>query len=211
MTEITINGLRWASFIFSYIYKGDQYYMVRERNEELNEVIIERSIKFLNKWGCRITNIKIPYICRMVKKQILTTDLTELSNEKLETTNLDNIKSLIYDLFNRIDDIEEIGSTGVSKLLYILVNQKLFVMWDEAIAEKYECSLDADGYFKFLKEMQKRSKDICKQVRNPAELLTTELRKLIPDLPRKTLAKYLDEYNWITITKEITCPPQWRP
>lgn len=29
--------------------------------------------------------------------------------------------------------------------------------------------------------------------------------------PYKTMAKYLDEYNWVTITKKAPVPPSWHP
>jgi len=42
---------------------------------------------------------------------------------------------------------------------------------------------------------------------NPANYLSQQLKYN----PPKTMAKFLDEYNWVTITHQTPVPPDWPP
>lgn len=100
----------------------------------------------------------------------------------------------IYDAFSSIKGIQY---TGASKVMH-LCNRELFVMWDAYISgnsrKKWyrECDIDyhhykrdAKGYLEFLKEQQERIKDVSWGNR------------------KRTLAKAIDEYNYINITEPI--------
>jgi hypothetical protein len=111
------------------------------------------------------------------------------------------------------------AATATSKLLHIL-QPKLFVMWDRKIRDDFHDKnsqvLDsAKGYGTFLQLMQKKATDVCnafnkrypRQKRDPAKFLSDNLKYN----PPQTFARFLDEYNWITITKGCSIPPPWHP
>ncbi len=119
----------------------------------------------------------------------------------LQTADLDdkelcnNIK-MIYDSFRKINGIE---FTGASKIMHIC-NPELFVMWDSYISGNYqtkklygECNIpyfqynrkNVDSYITFLKHQQARIKDV---------------KWVNPTSPVRTLAKVIDEYNYVHIT-----------
>jgi len=134
---------------------------------------------------------------------LLSTHFNALKNQTFESIDLPAYKSEITAIFNALSKIKGIEFTGAPKLMH-LKNPKLFVMWDEYIRgtkpkkyylklqiiqtgeleyEKY--SKDAEGYFHFLKDMQYR----FAHIRSPSNA--------------KTLAKAIDEFNYVRITLPI--------
>lgn len=105
----------------------------------------------------------------------------------------------------------KLGETFASKLAHV-VNPELFVMWDNGIARNFRES-GITSYIDFLREMQvwgRLVNDDCSQLKlgdDAAEFLSAQLGHA----PGKTLAKYLDEHNWMVIQriKEELIPPQW--
>lgn len=103
--------------------------------------------------------------------------------------------------------VKNIGPTAISKVLHLL-NPELFVMWDADIRDEYGVKGSANGYIEFLKKMQNEidealeeeaknrgyskgevARKICKEL--TSEKLSREFIK------KKTLAKLIDEYNWM--------------
>jgi hypothetical protein len=90
-------------------------------------------------------------------------------------------------------------------------------MWDEAIREdtRLRAADTADGYLEFLKKMRNTAKRVVEDFRvsysdekmGPAVFLSRKLG-LHPPL---SLAKFIDEYNWITVTRQAEIPPKWHP
>ena len=103
--------------------------------------------------------------------------------------------------------VKNIGPTAISKVLHLL-NPELFVMWDEKIREKHGAKGSANSYIKFLMKMQDEINEALEEeaknrgcskdevARRICEELTSEkLRREL--LKKKTLAKLIDEYNWM--------------
>jgi len=126
-----------------------------------------------------------------------------LKNQTIESVDLSIFKKDIVAIFNALSQIKGIEFTGAPKLMH-LTNPKLFVMWDDYIRgarpnryylrlplfknglftkEKYP--RNADGYIQFLKDMQCR----FGHLRAPSTA--------------KTLAKAIDEFNYVRITLPI--------
>lgn len=117
-----------------------------------------------------------------------------------------------------------LGPTGISKTLHIFYPE-VFVMWDAFIKKTFEEFFYKDGnkpksdspaYVDFLKQM----KDFANKnsVNNDmASDIQTKLRGWIEasdsSLPDQilTVAKLIDEYNWVKITAKRTLPPTWWP
>jgi hypothetical protein len=90
-------------------------------------------------------------------------------------------------------------------------------MWDEAIRKHARLrAVDAaDGYAEFLNKMRIVGKSVVEDFQvshsgeknGPAIFLSKKLG-LDPPL---SLAKFIDEYNWITVTRQAEVPPKWHP
>lgn len=105
----------------------------------------------------------------------------KFKDKSIETINFDDYKKEIIHLFDSLSEIKGIQFTGASKLMHLTI-PNVFVMWDGYIRKA--CGFkkgNSEDYFNFLKKMQKEFKDI--QKRNG-----------------RTLAKCIDEYNYVKFT-----------
>ncbi|HDQ22656.1 MAG TPA: hypothetical protein ENN28_01630 [Candidatus Uhrbacteria bacterium] len=108
--------------------------------------------------------------------------INKFKNKKIKNINLEHYKKEIIKIFNILYKIKGIKSTGTPKLLHIFA-PNFFVMWDSYIRKYYKFKKgDAEDYFNFLKMMQQNFKHL-------------KINK-----KRMTLAKAIDEYNYIKIT-----------
>jgi hypothetical protein len=113
-------------------------------------------------------------------------------------------------------------------------------MWDNEIRDyylqEYHDSKHKSGplaYINFLNNMQTLANSLYGQNKNVSSELSLNLKKLLMGTLKnyrednkierarqianfladegKPITKYLDEYNWITITKKVAIPPAWHP
>lgn len=99
-----------------------------------------------------------------------------------KTTNFEKYKRDIKKIFKTLAAIKGVEKTGAPKLMHLVV-PKIFVMWDTYIRNHYGFDKgDAGDYFNFLKKMQ----ELFKNTKTPQD---------------RTLAKYIDEHNYKTITE----------
>ena len=134
------------------------------------------------------------------------------------------IEQIIKELYSHYRQMgHRFGPVCSSKLLHIL-QPDLFVMWDNPIINHYQrnykgISGSSQGYINFLNLMQSFSKGIYQNFIN-AQLTPKKLPNQTPEnylsinmgySPLKSMAKYLDEHNWVTITNNVHVPPNWHP
>jgi hypothetical protein len=124
------------------------------------------------------------------------------NGQNFRTIKLDNFKENLKIIYESLSKIKGIEYTGAPKLMH-LKNPDVFVMWDSYIrgekSRKYYEQLDMfkngtfefkkytkdfDGYFDFLNDMQVKFKHLN-------------------FTGQKSLAKAIDEFNYVNITLEI--------
>jgi hypothetical protein len=88
----------------------------------------------------------------------------------------------------RANGVSSMADAAASKTLYVL-RPRLFVMWDKEIRRSA-----SEGYRGYLLQMHALALRLTDQA--PAEDVEAHLQELLGYETRKTLAKYLDEYNW---------------
>jgi hypothetical protein len=88
----------------------------------------------------------------------------------------------------RANGVSSMGDAAASKALYLL-QPRLFVMWDKEIRRSAP-----EGYGAYLLEMHRLARRLIEEA--PADDVEAHLQELLGYANRKTLAKYLDEYNW---------------
>jgi hypothetical protein len=181
---------------------------------------------FLNRWRSRFPN-------RPESASAILSAIQQVS-PLIQATRTFRIEDVIFDssinvdgntisvsaamelIFDKIAHCYGNRTTAGAKMLGVL-NPDLFVMWDDSIALHYVSGLPSvfsgQGYVYFLREMQDAAlfcqKDFSEKIghQDMALYLSNQLGLHLP-LP---LAKYLDEYNWITISQGIHLPPKWHP
>lgn len=228
--ELSFESLAWASLYYHHMTNYDDHYRRLLQYEIISTLrtnpgnstiaqVKDKIIKgFLLKWGCRPLQATDDLAQRIIQATTqIQEHLQRLNGMKLIDLDLDGNGDAIKNCYETVVNIGSgFSHTAASKFLHI-VNPELFVIWDGPMRKHYRkhynIAENADGYFEYMKKMQKG----LQQKVLPSFFATNGLchaeflsRKLGID-PPKTLVKYLDEYNWITITKGVTLPPSWHP
>lgn len=231
---MTFAKFAWAAFIYwaqSYYGNigGDNAYSkimtndvflekLRNHPDELStEEISEALINFLNEWRCRLADS--PGTCQAIKQQLVeqTEDAQALSGETIALVDFNKAEGAIQRLYSSLRKVRGFGPTTTSKVIHV-VNPELFVMWDNDILKRYK-GLDRRitdspaGYVQVLRTMQ----DLALQVEADFQKYYTSVRvegflsEKLRYKPKKSLATFVDEFNWITYTKRMDLPPPWSP
>ena len=165
-------------------------------------------LNFANGWGSRMQRTADD-VQRALRE--IQPDLDTLKNETILDVCLNkDRRELICRSFKVLAGCNRKGhneATGASKMLHI-INPKLFVMWDGAIRSGYICKLQSKlekrdwiWYTEFLQEMQRLANLAVEQLKDKNG---TSCHDAIKSLKcgKRTLAKALDEYNFMKYTKE---------
>lgn len=108
-----------------------------------------------------------------------------------------------------------IGSTSASKILHG-INTQVFMMWDQYIRPGYGYyNENATDYLKFMVDCQEILRAVVGHYQEKHGCDVTVAEKEIcgrayPDLKvKKSLAKLLDEYNWMKFCNKRDLPDPW--
>jgi len=105
----------------------------------------------------------------------------KFKGKSFETINFNDYEEDIKHIFDILSKIKGIQYTGASKLMHLTIPE-VFVMWDAYIRKEWGFKTGyAEDYFNFLKKMQDEFKGIKKE-------------------KGETLAKCIDEYNYVKFT-----------
>ena len=179
------------------------------------EEVKEKVIRFLNRWKCRLPcSDELAERIKKTHRQLVPL-LGALEGETLEDMDFEKMRSLgdeklkNSDIIRRIfDKTSDMGTYGyrpvpASKLLH-MINPKLFVMWDNNIGREYVPKLDGDHYaYEFLPRMQQEANEAIETFMKDMGLDRIAAIKEIENRYGRTLAKLVDEYNYIKHTRLI--------
>jgi hypothetical protein len=150
-------------------------------------------VRLLNRWACRLSSDRAPGALEgwlrahaadleeVGRLTILHARVRDLA-EELGALHDDLIASM------RAGGVHSMGDAAASKALHLL-QPRLFVMWDKEIRRSAP-----EGYGTYLMQMHALAGRLADQA--PSEDVEAYLQELLGYETRKTLAKYLDEYNW---------------
>jgi hypothetical protein len=206
MALITWSGVSWDDFVTGLEGYRDQF--TREGSERAYAGLLDAIegtsqaalpgraadiVALLNKWACRLSTARAPGGLEVW----LQGHLSALADVETLTITDPRVPEHTEDLGGLHDDlIREMRAAAVlnmadaaaSKALHLL-NPRLFVMWDKEIRRSAP-----EGYGAYLLQMHELALRLAEQA--PAEDLEASLQERLGYETRKTLAKYLDEYNW---------------
>jgi hypothetical protein len=150
-------------------------------------------IALLNKWACRLSTERAPGALEEWLRAHAA-DLENVQSLTISDPRLPDHAEILGALHDnliahmRARGVNNMADAAASKALY-LVNPVLFVMWDKEIRRSAP-----QGYGAYLLQMHGLALRLAGQA--PAEDVEAYLQDLLGYETRKTLAKYLDEYNW---------------
>ena len=164
----------------------------------------ERIREFLAGFGCHTDNPTRDRLQQHIQRNIVR--IKQLATFDLVTTDLavgSTTVAMIEETYERLLNIRGVSDAVAAKTLAI-INPDLFVMWDGVIWLAYHEASPrnrtlAEVYVEFLRKMQNSAVSIIDDTRanyfteRPAKRLSKEL-----DVnPPLTLAKFIDEYNFV--------------
>ena len=150
-------------------------------------------IRLLKRWACRLSTERAPGALETWLEDHAV-ELKEFAPLTIGDPQLpayaEALGAMHDDLIAhmRASGVLSMGDAAASKALYVL-RPHLFVMWDKEIRRSAP-----EGYGSYLLQMHALARRLTDQA--PAEYVEAHLQELLGYETRKTLAKYLDEYNW---------------
>jgi hypothetical protein len=150
-------------------------------------------VRLLNRWACRLSSARAPAalegwlrahaadLGEVERLTILDARVRDHA-EELGALHDDLIASM------RAGGVLSMGDAAASKALHLL-GPRLFVMWDKEIRRSAP-----EGYGAYLLKMHSLAGRLTEEA--SADDVEAYLQELLGYETRKTLAKYLDEYNW---------------
>jgi len=131
----------------------------------------------------------------------------DLSNKNL----LKNIK----EIYQGLGSIDGLWVTGITKIAHAL-NDSLFVILDLRIAENFSLRDEADDYIEWLVLTQQHALQVTSDFEaqglsgSPEAFLSEKLGYSSYGC-QKSLARFIDEYFWLTAGENLPIPPKWLP
>ena len=207
----TYQHLLWSAHTFRTLADDADGLMVRapafRDSVSQGDPDIAALIKYANQWGCRISKSNadgIGIAVRAVLPGVAPLAASALEFDDLRCATLDVIERA----FDGLTRANGVGPTAASAILTAL-NPQMFVSWGAGIKNAYFPDDPPNGatYAQFLTVMRMAAIAIAADARaqhdiaDPAGHLSAEL-----DInPPFSLAKFIDEYNWLTIERGLTC------
>lgn len=166
--------------------------------------------EFLTKYGVHFARKDLPNQLATVFPDLKPT-IGSLATCSLANTDLAKVKQEIVICYEILTGPRVWGGdTVASKLLHFL-NPDLFVMWDDSIRNKIP-GTGTGCYLTFLKRSQESAQRTIEDFnrRQQQESLENYLSQRLGYLTTRPLTKFLDDCNWVFITKNWPdTPPSW--
>jgi hypothetical protein len=150
-------------------------------------------VRLLNRWACRLSSDRAP-VALEAWLRAHAADLEEIERltilDPRVRDHAEELGALHDDLIDsmRAGGVLNMADAAASKALHLL-QPRLFVMWDKEIRRSAP-----EGYGVYLAKMHTLAGRLTE--RAPVDDVEAYLQELLGYETRKTLAKYLDEYNW---------------
>ena len=150
-------------------------------------------VGLLNRWACRLSTTHAPgalagwlraHLAELEDVEALTILDARVPERAEELGALHD--GLIAAM--RAGGVKSMGDAAASKALHLL-RPRLFVMWDKEIRRSAP-----EGYGAYLLQMHALALRLAEEA--PTDDVEAYLQERLGYETRKTLAKYLDEYNW---------------
>jgi len=201
-------GVAYASRLFrEYDYQSSYDAFVlntRPQPDLTNPTHALELLTWLNKWGCRIEKKEkfqqlIPELGQWYTNQEPQLPTRNIDISELDTNGLDTLESA----FKAMRDCG-FGSTSAAKALFA-IRPKCAIPWDEPIREEFGFGDDGFSYRRMLDRSCQEAKMLIEDAKKYGVKGSVEICDNV-GASGSSLAKLLDEYNWITITERHDIP-----
>ena len=223
------SDLAWAAFLYYYKSSGDRKYVKLFRDtefilklrqtpwdvtyEEFEQKII---YGFINSVGLRLPAVREK---GNILAQIMELHpcIASLQGECLHDCDLSNEDLLknITQIYDTLRALQGFWLTGISKITHAL-NDSLFVALNLSTSSYFGLLGEADDLIKWLRIAQQNAREATEDFAtlgfpgSPSEFLSEKLGYTNYGC-QKALARFIDEYFWLTTSENLPIPPKWLP
>ena len=223
------NDLAWAALLHYYKASGDRRYVKLFRDtvfisklrqtpwdvpyEEFETKVLSG---FVNSIGLRLPvgtrggNI----LAEIIKLRQCTSSLQGVRLLDCDLSNEDLLKN-IRQIYNGLSSVDGFWVTGISKIAHVL-NDSLFVVLDLRTSKYFGLRRGVDDYIKLLGIAQQHALEVTQDFStlglpgSPEVFLSEKLGHSNYGC-EKSLARFIDEYFWLTTSDNLSIPPTWMP
>jgi hypothetical protein len=192
MALLDWDELTWPDFVAG--LEGFRDHFTRAaRAPEHHPANAAEIIVVLNRWACRLSIAHAPGTLESWLRAHAA-DLEKVQSLTISDPGLPDHANALGALHDdliahmRANGVLNMADAAASKALYLL-NTGLFVMWDKEIRRSAP-----EGYGAYLLQMHHVALRLAEEA--PTDDVESYLQERLGYETRKTLAKYLDEYNW---------------
>lgn len=223
------NDLAWAALLYFYKSSADRRYVKLFRDtdfvsrlrqapwdvpyEEFEDKVI---FNFISSIGLRLPTVRGEdnLLTQLID---LHPHIAALDGMNLCDCNLEDVElqENIRQIYNKLHGIHGFWLTGISKIAHVL-NDSLFVAINLSTSSYFGLLGEADDFIKWLKLAQQSAVEVIEDFRgsgmkgNPQDYLSDKLGYTNYGC-QKSLARYIDEYYWLTTSENMPVPPKWIP
>ena len=223
------SDLAWAALLHYYKSGGDRKYVKLFRNtafisklretpwdvpyEEFETKVLSG---FVNSIGLRLPvgtrggNI----LAQIIKLRRYTSCLQDARLLDGDLSNED-LRQNIRQIYNELSTVDGLWVTGICKIAHVL-NDALFVVLDSKTSKYFGLRGEADDYIKWLGIAQQSALEVTRDFQalglpGSPEAFLSEKLGLSNYGCQKSLARFIDEYFWLTTSENLSIPPKWVP
>jgi hypothetical protein len=219
-----LSDLAFACYIYSHMsddYDSSYRQLLKATGPQINLQLEQHQkllLKWLNDWGCRqFAKEYHPLAAQEIAEwyKEISLQLFSINTELLSLTddNFALIESVYAKLVGRTASMRKsskgsefpvkVGPTGTAKILFALRPNAL-IPWDNPIRDKFNFDGSSHSYCAYLRivkgHLEELSHDCIKFGFSVADLPS------ILDRPVSSVAKLMDEYFWVTISRKCPTP-----
>ena len=223
------NDLAWAALLYYYKSSGDRKYVklfrdttfiskLRQTPWDVSHQEFEAKVifGFISSVGLRLSAVR-------VEDNILTQIIglypciSSLQGEGLHDCDLSTEELLnnIRQIYDKFHTIRGFWLTGISKITHVL-NDSLFVPLNLGTSSYLGFLGEAEDFIKWLRIAQQDAQEVTEDFYKlglpglPEEFLSEKLGYTNYGC-QKSLARFIDEYYWLTTSENLPVPPKWLP
>ena len=223
------NELAWAALLYYYKSSADRRYVKLFRDtefvsklrqtpwdipyEEFEDKVI---FNFISSIGLRLPTVRGEdnLLTQLIDMHSSISALQGVSLHDCDLSD-EGVLENIRQIYNKLHSIHGFWLTGISKIAHVL-NDSLFVAINLSTSSYFGLLGEAEDFVKWLRMTQENAKEVTEDFvgsglsGSPEEYLSEKLGYTNYGC-RKSLARYLDEYFWLTTSENLPVPPKWLP
>lgn len=221
--------LAWGAVIHYYKSSGDRKYVklftdvsfitrLRQSPWDIQHEEFENKViyGFLSSVGLRLPPAKkeTNILSEIIELQPCVSCLQGVSLDVCDFSD-ENLLANIRQIYERLFQLHGFWITGISKLTHIL-NDSLFPALDLRTSGHFGLIGDTDSFISWLKITQQNAKEVIQDfsdlglLGSPENYLSEKLGYTNYGC-KKSLARFIDEYYWLTSSENLPVPPPWVP